>query len=74
MQVRRISARTSALPDPNGFESVPDYFNGNELSLDKLPHHLRGLTIKLEESHLLKEEVNLLIPYGCVEPNGQAIH
>ena len=51
----------SALPDPDSFKSVPDYFDGYELSLDKLPPHLKGLNIKLEESHLRKEEVNLLI-------------
>jgi hypothetical protein len=60
-----------ALPDPDSFKSVPDYFNGHELSLDKLPPHLKGLNIKLEESHLRKEEVNLLIHYCCVDPIGR---
>jgi hypothetical protein len=65
-----IVKELSALPDPAECKSVPDYTNGYKLSFDKLPTYLRGLTIKLEESHLRKEEVNLLIYYCCVEPEG----
>ena len=64
----RVLQELALLPDPQSIGSVPDYFEKGELSVDKLPPHLKGLSIKLDQSHLTSDQVNLLIFYCCVQP------
>ena len=59
------------LPDPREVTDVPDYFEGEELSSDKLPPYLKGLNITTRDSHLTKDQINLLVHYCCVLPPGR---
>ena len=62
-----------ALPNPAAMELVPDYFEGDELSSNKLPPYLKGLNITTASSHLTKDEINQLIHYCCVLPPGDRV-
>ena len=59
------------LPDPRLLGSVPNYFEGETLSEEKLPAFLKGMKFDLSNSHLDRDQANKLIHYCCILPPGR---
>jgi hypothetical protein len=49
-------------------DQVPDYFDGDDLSDEKLPPFLRGYRYDKDKAKITKDETNLFIYEGCVLP------
>ena len=66
-----VRAELDAEPDPSQCVNIKNYFENDTLQDHLLPPHLKGFRINLDDTHLTQDQINLLIHYCCVLPEGR---